>query len=700
MKRSYPLTAQGWICALALLGMAPGGVESALQGVSHWEFSGWYGGGCYPDVVFDPRVPGRVYLTSDVAGIWRSNDGGDHWWSINRGLGNLNVASIAIAPSDSMVVYAATKGGLFISRDAGASWSPVNNPNGNITFARPESHHSVAVDFQDPNHVCIGTAKGAVFCSDDGGKTWGTLGAQREPLTSTTSVTTVALTRDGKYLVVSSAAGIARFSFSAMAWEPLEGGPRPVTDLALVDDAGSEILAAGQKWLYMSLDGGRSWSRSSPVPQGDVYRVVPYTADGVRVISVLWKDRYDGGMLVSRDQGHSWLQVERALLPDLAGNPTRAWAAVKRRSTSLAVDPVNPDVIIRTDWWGVWRSTDGGVTWKEKIGGAPNTVGSDIHVSDGRIYVATMDNGLLGSSDHGMSYVPLFPVKGYQKSLNGHVWRVATVRTDDHQRILATSSPWGEEVNQVLISDDQGQHFRLARAGLPARRPTVNTMWGEGYPRALAVDPQHSSRIYLGIDGDDGGGLFISTDGGETWQRSPGQPGSLRIYNALAVDPTDSKRIAWGACGKGGGVYLSRDAGLSWDHVLRELSWVFDLAIAKDGTLYAAGDQDGPVLYVSRDHGTHWKLLERFQGHGACEAITLDPDHPGRMAVSSVQWSNQAGGRIYLSDDSGMTWKDITGDLPEGTGAAAMAFSKDGMLYMSRYAGSVYKTSAGRPITP
>ncbi len=40
----------------------------------HWQFSGWEGGGCYPNVEFDPNVRNRVYLTSDVAGLWRSND--------------------------------------------------------------------------------------------------------------------------------------------------------------------------------------------------------------------------------------------------------------------------------------------------------------------------------------------------------------------------------------------------------------------------------------------------------------------------------------------------------------------------------------------------------------------------------------------------------------------------------------------------
>jgi photosystem II stability/assembly factor-like uncharacterized protein len=361
------------------------------------------------------------------------------------------------------------------------------------------------------------------------------------------------------------------------------------------------------------------------------------------------------------------------------------------RTLSLKIVRDDPLILMRTDWWGVWRSDDGGLTWKEQIKGAANSSGSDIAITAaGTIYAATMDNGLLSSNDGGATYKPLFPSRGYDKAKNGHVWRLA-VTGKDNATVIATSSPWAESVNQVIISRDGGNTFALAREGLPEKRPVVHTLWGQGYPRAFAVDPYEPSRVYLGIDGDDGGGLFISDDGGSSWRRSKAQPPCVRIYNALAVDPTETTRIIWGACGQMGGVYLSRDAGGDWEHVLSETGCIFDAAIAKDGVMYAGGDQQGPVLYASHDNGTHWKLLKRFPGVGTCEAITPDPSHPQRVALSTVAWSGRSGGRIYITDD-GEYWRDITGDLPEGSGAAAMAFGPGGWLYIMRYAGSVYRT--------
>jgi photosystem II stability/assembly factor-like uncharacterized protein len=217
-------------------------------------------------------------------------------------------------------------------------------------------------------------------------------------------------------------------------------------------------------------------------------------------------------------------------------------------------------------------------------------------------------------------------------------------------------------------------------------------MWGEGYPRALAVDPKNPDHVYLGIDGDDGGGLFISDDRARTWRRSSGQPGSLRIYRALAVDPLDSKRIIWGASGQNGGVYISEDAGLTFQYVFKTMTWVFDIAVASDGTIFAAGDNGGAKLYVSADRGRNWILSGDFGKDRALASVAVDPKDPNRVAVSTVSWGNAAPCLVYFSTNGGKTWKDITGDLPDGAGASAMTFDPEGnTLYITRYAGSVYR---------
>jgi photosystem II stability/assembly factor-like uncharacterized protein len=645
---------------------------------------------------FDPNVPGRVYLTSDVAGIWRSDNLGENWEFINNGLPNLYVAQIAIAPSDSNVLYAGTKkSGLCRSKNAGESWEACTNPGGRLTFRRPESYKSIAVSALDPGILAAGTTKGEVFYSADYGQNWKDLSSYdlnllgivtigKKPFAGDSIITALLFSLDERFLYVSSMDGIARYDLEAGRWELLTTAPKEVSDMAW---NGSLLYAAGQDRAYVSKDGGISWTPTGAVDKGHIFRL----AFSGQHIVVARNSGWSGGIAISDDEGLTWAEEGQKMFPDKKANPTRSWTGLKGRVTSLKADPFDPAVLFRTDWWGVWRSDDGGFTWQEKINGAPNVVGSDLHISaKGDIYVAAMDDGLLRSRDRGRSYEALIPKKKYDRKINGHVWRV---KTAGWQKIVATSSPWDDPVNQVLFSLDGGKTFEISRKGLPSKRPKINNVWWEGYPRALAVHPNDPRKVYLGMDGDDGGGFFISKDAGKSWRRSRTQPWSKKIYNALAVDPSDPGRIFWGALGERGGVYMTTDEGASWKHIFSLMTQVFDLVVAPDGTIYCAGSDKGPALYVSEDKGENWRLLQRFPGpNTACDAICLDPDNPDAIFVGTLRWNEQAGGRIYYSPDKGRTWEDWTGDLPQLPGPASMAVHpEENALYALLHHGSVYK---------
>jgi len=649
-----------------------------------WQFAGWYGGGCYPNVAFDPHTPGRLYLTSDVAGLWRSDNRGDTWQFITRGLTNLVVTEVAISPSAPNVVYAATRGGIHYSTNAGDNWLKANDLDGRITFSRPENYRSVLVGTRDAATVCVGTALGEVFCSRDFGLTWSELTAAR--LNSLRSPVVAVHYLPARFgLLAARDEGIEVYSFVHRAWSPATPRLRGITDVARTR-AGFAVAAGGKVWLGDRT--GQRWTPTTGKHPGRIYRVEqgPLASQ----IYAEWQDGWRGGLLVSRDAGASWESIGQVMHADIVADPTRSWAGPGSKSTSLKIDPHDPRTLVKTDWWGVWRSDDGGQTFTEKIVGAPNVVGADLAFSpDGSLWAATMDNGLLQSRDLGRTYQAIVPSTRYKDDLNGHVWRVLVV---DKMTIIATSSPWNVGINQVLVSDDGGTTFRQSMTGLPATRPNQNTLWGQGYPRGLAYDTAQRPAIYLAIDGDDGGGLYISRDRGETWSRSPGQPTSLRIYNGLAVDPADPNYLYWGAVGDDGGIYRSRDGGLTWHGVLQKSRAIFDIRVAVDHAVYASGEQRGPVLFVSHDHGDTWRLLKKFAATGAAKAIATHPHDARIVAVSTIGWSDEAPQTIHISLDEGTSWTDATGNLPPGSGAAALTFTPDGRyLFASRAAGGIYR---------
>ena len=657
---------------------------SGLAQEQEWSFAGWYGGGMYPALAPDPTVEGRLYVASDVAGIWRSDDRGDNWYFINQGLDNLNVSALAVS-SDGGHVYAGTQNSFLHSEDGGSTWN-AGKKLPEIAFQK--SARSIFVDPQNGLNVYVGTKAGEVFFSGDAGAHWMQLGSN--PFGEKTPLMAVLAGKDGETVLAFSKLGGRRYDAKTKTWTPLTGLEGEPAD-ALWDPQRNMLWVAVGNKLAMSADQGATWKFSSPLPKGTILRMALETKDGKTRAIVGWKDNWKGGVYLSDDEGKSWKDAVGETVHDAVSDPTRQWMKGFSRSNALQIDPFNADIFYYTDSWGIWRTDDAGLTWHEKIKGAPNTSGSDLSIDEeGNIFVATMDDGLLLSKDAGKKYQPVLPTEGFVKNISGHVWRVLSQPKSG--RIVATASPWHEKTNRVFWSDDRGKTFTAA-SGLPVDRPKKNTMWGSGYPRALTADPFDENRLYLGIDGDDGGGFFVSSDGGKNWQRTIHQPGSLRVYNGLATDPTRKDRLVWGACGKGGGVYRTEDGGESWENVLPKMSWVFDVRFSKSGKIFAAGADGKPAIYASSDHGNSWKCLYHADFADAMDALAVDPSNEDHLYAGLVSWGEKAAGRVLYSPDGGMTWKDITGSLPDSTGPAANVFDpREGYLYTLLYAGSVYKT--------
>ena len=234
----------GLISCLLIMSMRT--AEAQAQG-PRWEFAGWVGGGCYPNIEFDPNVKGRVYLTSDVAGIWRSDDLGESWESINNGLGNLNVSFVAVAPSDSNILYAGTKDGLFRSKDTGKTWKSCGNAGGEIGFRRPQSYQGVVISKKNPAFVVIGTAAGSVFVSSDYGDHWNYLSFGKAPFRENEPVSVLRFSLDERYLWVASRRGLLRYTLDDGRYEFLNKGPREMSDLFISKKYPKRIYAAGQK---------------------------------------------------------------------------------------------------------------------------------------------------------------------------------------------------------------------------------------------------------------------------------------------------------------------------------------------------------------------------------------------------------------------------------------------------------------------
>jgi photosystem II stability/assembly factor-like uncharacterized protein len=649
--------------------------EPPLYG--QWRYAGWGGGGFFWCAVSHPTDPKTIYLGGDVAGIYKTEDQGRQWRFVNNGLKDYAIYSIALAKSAPDTLYAMTYGGICKTTDGGKQWQLLPETAKSKLGIVPLRHASVrgvAIDPTNPDIVYAGSAKGQLYKTEDGGKTWRKLDYLPKPAETKEGgvIAAVAVSEhDPKVvLMANNKLGVFRSQDAGATWTKLATPDSGACVAFSPHDPRTLAAAFWNKGIMLSTDNGETWTAAnSGLEIGDKAKIceVQFHAKDPNVLYAIGNREWSGCFYRSSDGGKTW-KGRRSGTPDFAANPTSPEEGGNLSTlTNIAVSAAAPDVIFLSANWRNWLSLDGGETWRETARGADISCIEDIRFFKGKTYASAMDEGLLVSEDNGLSWKQLCPRK-FSDQISGHQWRIQVSAKGDTERIVSTSSPWNAaHPNQVLISEDGGKTFSAHRKGLPDYIPGVNCMWGRGYPRALAADPGDSNTLYLGIDGDpepdkkrSGGGVFKTADGGRTWTQLPQQPGSRRMFFGLAVDPTDPKRIFWATCGTNGGLYRSENGGESWEYVFKDETWLFNVTVDPKGNVYTGGGN----LVRSTDHGKTWQKLTNFSDKISIVGLEVDPQDERRIWISRVNWGETAGGGVQRTTDGGATWEDITGELP------------------------------------
>jgi photosystem II stability/assembly factor-like uncharacterized protein len=211
---------------------------------------------------------------------------------------------------------------------------------------------------------------------------------------------------------------------------------------------------------------------------------------------------------------------------------------------------------------------------------------------------------------------------------------------------------------------------------------------------AIQVAPSAPSIIYAGagdpIGGSLGNGMWKSSDAGKTWQHI-GLEDTLKI-DSILVDPADPNLVLASALGDSnhhsGGVYRSTDGGQSWTNVLkpedydgtRDLQYAYDdpsvMLAATQGTAGIFGPPGAQVkrkqaaVYKSTDEGKTWTEIKipPFPGRVAV-AVAM---HTGGRSMYIVGNNIESGSSLYRSDDGGATWQHMAGKdirIANGQGA-------------------------------
>ena len=202
--------------------------------------------------------------------------------------------------------------------------------------------------------------------------------------------------------------------------------------------------------------------------------------------------------------------------------------------------------------------------------------------------------------------------------------------------------------------------------------------------------------------GTTGGGVWKTTDAGNTWKNISDGFFKTGSVGAVAVSESD-KNVVYVGMGEhavrgvmssyGDGVYKSTDAGKTWKKMGLDLTrHIADICInpvnadvvyvAAQGALYGPSEERG--VYKSTDGGVTWKKVLYVDEHTGCADLAMDMTNPGILYAAMwdhqrTPWEIRSGGKgsgMYKSTDGGETWKKIEKGLPKEKGKMAVGVSR------------------------
>ena len=479
-----------------------------------------------------------------------------------------------------------------------------------------------AVVESDPNIVYVGTASGGVWKTTNNGTTW-------EPVFDKEAVSTI-----GDVAIAPSDPSVV--------WV---GTGEP-------NNRQSSSWGDG---VYKSLDAGKTWKRMGLGATHHIARIVihPKNPDVVYVAAQghLWGANPDRGVYKSSDGGKTWSQVLK--INDDTG------------VTDIAMDPQSPDILYaaayerrRTPFGfngggpgsAIYKTTDGGATWKKLTKGLPyenggdtGRIGLDVYRKDPNIVYAEIQHekgGTFRSEDKGETWKRMGetdPRPSYYSQIR--------VDPNNDLRIWELGA-------QMYYSEDGGKTFATQR---------VRGIHGDFH--AMWIDPANSNHMMTGSDG----GIHWSDDAGKNWNFL--NVIAIGQFYEVALDNEKPYHICGGL--QDNGSWCGPSQTLTREGIINE-DW--QVIHGGDG-FYAAIDNVEPWIVYTESQDGHLARRDMHTGQQRSimpEAKAGEPHYRFQwnspVAVSSHNHTTiyYGGNYLFESTDRGDSWTRLGGDLTTG----------------------------------
>ena len=637
-----------------------------------------------------------IYVGVGAGNLWKSINNGTTWEPIFENESTFAIGDVSIAPSDSNIVWVGTGEvlmarssfagtGVFKSVDAGKTWR-----NMGLT----DSHHAarVLIDPKDPDTVYVASLghsytyneQRGVFKTVDGGESWekvlyisekvGVVEVLMDPEDNRT-LYAVAWQRDRKaWNNVESGAGsgIYKTTDAGATWKLLECGlPRgenvgrfgiaiapsdPKIIYALLDNRamrpGGKRPVMGE--MYRSMDKGQTWTKMNesflPTTIGYDFclvRVAPDNPDEIYICGQV--------LLRSTDAGKTYSRVGGKVIHLL---PNRA-KSVHVDNHAMWIDPANANRLLLGTDGGLYMSYDRGATWMHYNNMPTAEFYAIVLDTDEpyKIWGGTQDNGSLC----GTSKVEL--TEGIE------TWTHVTGGDNYFTRVDPT-----DENTVYYEYQFGGLQRRNMRQG---KNKSIRPRAGKDEPRLrynwmtpYIISHHNPFTLYCGANK-----LFKSVNRGDDWRcvsgdlttsPPPEKQGDVPYGTITTISESPSKVGLLYVGTDDGNIHVTADDGTNWTKISVDLpkKWVTRVAASMhdDRTVYATltgyhEDDFSTYVFVSGDSGRTWKSIAANLPAESVNVIREDPDDADILYIGTDLG-------IYVSLDKGGRWQSLCSNLP------------------------------------
>jgi photosystem II stability/assembly factor-like uncharacterized protein len=648
-----------------------------------------------------------IYIGSAGGGVWKTSNAGITWHPISDSLGNGSIGDIAVAPSDSNIIWVGTGeknssrstlwgNGVHKSTNGGRKWQ-------HMGLADTRSIAKIVISPSDPTTVYVAAlghlwgpnAERGVFKTTNGGRSW------------------------SKVLFVDDTTGAVD-----LAMDPSNPEVLYAAMWHRIREGGSHMQGTGMgSGIYKTVNGGRTWTRltdpalANGLPTGDIGRTsISISAKHPSTVyAMIAVDRGVtntsaapfGGVFRSDDAGAHWTHVN-----DLAANPHyyydelvtdptndnhvymlasplrvskdggRSFEAdslynVHVDNHALWIDPADSAHMILGNDGGVYTTFDGGKAWEhaEIPIGQFYTVAIDSASKPYRICGGLQDNGVWCGPSSTRDTLGVTDADWYSVNGGDGMWAQIS-RTNPN--IIYSESQFGSmsRLDMRTWKRDRIQPIALDAGGDSGYGYT----WGWTTP--LALSQHDTATLYVG-----GNHLFRIHDHGDKgvdWEvvgpdmtratrEHPEGEGPNTSYHALfsIAESPRTRDVIWTGSDDGL-VWLTRDYGKTWTNLTANFPahapthcFVSTIAASHfaEGTAYMtydchSRDDYAPHVYKTTNFGKSWSSISAgLPADAGALTVSEDPYN------AQLLWVGTEIG-VYVSIDGGAKWRRFGHGLP------------------------------------